>query len=215
MWHDTTWVAPDQIELIFYYPFCGGCWWRGGNTGRGMSPGPFPTLSSSFLIVLCLWLGALGGAFGCFVLSEVPWLSILLFLLTPCFSPFTQAMGGNLLTVSLVDIAWGTSGVHTQSWLIVSSHTGAYSYDFVSSCVLLETLSKSNLCLQAHFKFCFPHEAIPVHPRPMLRLNQTYTVYLLVYSHMTLLTSYSSHFLALFKRKKMWLQTESETHKTL
>lgn len=42
----------------------------GTQAGR-MSPGPFPTLISSLLTGLCLWLGAPGVTFGCFGLPEV------------------------------------------------------------------------------------------------------------------------------------------------
>lgn len=73
----------------------------------------------------------------------------------------------------------------------------------------VETLSKSNLSFQAHFKSHFLHEDIPIYPKPMLPLNSICTVYLLVLSHVTLLISDSGHFLALLKSKIIffWLKT--------
>lgn len=166
MWHDPVWVDPDQIELIFYYSFPGGCWRQEGQAEK-VSPGPLPSLSSSFLTGLCLWPGALAVTFGCFGLPpEVSPPSVLLFLPSPPFSPLTRVMVGNLLTKSLRDICrcsvWGTSVLHAQAWLTASCYFGSHS-DFVSSCPLLETLSKSSLSFQAIFRPYFVHEGIPVH----------------------------------------------------
>lgn len=172
-------MAPDQIELIFYYPFCGGCWWRGGDTGRENVPRALP---NSHLQIshrpLSLSRG-LRSTICCFGFSEVPLFSILFFLPIPPFlhSP-KWSLGGNLLTMSLVDIyrliVWRTATVYTQSWLIVSCHIRSYSCDFVSLCPPLETLSKPNLSFKDHFKSYFFYKAIPVYRRLMLPLNRTY-----------------------------------------
>ena len=103
---------------------------REGDTGREVSLGPIPTLFSSFMMVLCLRVGASGIAFGCFCLPEVYPPSILLFLLSPHFLTHPRDGRKAFLTVSLVDI-WRCI-VHPQFWLITSWCIRFYSCDFVS-----------------------------------------------------------------------------------
>lgn len=100
---------------------------REGDSGREMSLGPIPTLFSSFMMVLCLRVGASGITFGCFCLPEVTPPSILLFLLSPRFPTHPSDGRKPFLTVSLVGI-WRCI-VHPQSWLTTSWCVRFYSCD--------------------------------------------------------------------------------------
>lgn len=93
---------------------------RGTQAGK-MSPRSFPALTKSPLRGLCLWLGALGVTFGCFLdVCLLPYLSSY----PPPTFLLSQVMVGNLLSTSPVNIGWrigwGTSLVHRSSCLTVS-----------------------------------------------------------------------------------------------
>lgn len=177
---------------------------REGDSGREMSLGPIPTLFSSFMMVLCLRVGASGITFGCFCLPEVSPPSILLFLLSPRFPTHPSDGRKPFLTVSLVGI-WRCI-VHPQSWLTTSWCVRFYSCDFVSFPTW--NTVQIQFVFSGPFQIPFPAWRYPYIPQAdvTLELNTHCIPACAVSCDFT--NTCQRPLLALFKRKKhFWLKT--------